>query len=510
MTPVLSAIGIAKTFGAVRALKDGRLELRAGEIHAVLGENGSGKSTLLSIIAGAQTPDAGRILVDGVEYPSLDPRLARAKLGIALVNQEPQLAPALSVGENIMMGRIPGSGPFVSVRAMHRAAQLVLDTLGVALKSETIVSELSTGRRQLVEIAKGLVDAPRVLLMDEATSSLDEADVSALFTLLRKLKQSGVAIVIVSHRMKEVMDLADRATILRDGEYVGSVAIAQTDERRLVAMMVGRNLETYWHKTKVGLGETILAVNAVSRGPLEQITLNVRRGEIVGLAGLVGSGRSALMRTLMGVKPAEGGTIAIEGRQVRIRNPREAHKLGLAYVPEDRKAEGLVMGWSILRNAALALMNDRWLLAFLGDHYDGAALAKGSRGLNIKASSPSQIVRQLSGGNQQKVVIARELATSPKILLLDEPTRGVDVGAKEDIYAEIATLVQAGLGLLIASSELMELLGVCDRIYVMFRGRIVAEIAAEDATEEEITYWASGAHEIADSPARASSPAVLQ
>ena len=372
----------------------------------------------------------------------------------------------------------------------------MLDFLGISLSASAPVSSLSTGRRQLVEIAKGLVDEPRVLLLDEATSSLDDADVAALFAVVRTLRERGVAIGFVSHRLKEVMTLADRATVLRDGNLVGTLPMAELDEHRLVSMMVGRNLDTYWHKAEVTPGKVVLEAKGVTRGPLGNISIHVREGEIVGLAGLVGSGRSALMRTLMGVKPARIGEIAVAGAPVRIRSPREAHRLGLAYVPEDRKAEGLVMGWSILRNAALSIMNGRGPLAILGKAFDRNAYEHGSTGLRIKASSPQQVVRQLSGGNQQKVVIARELATSPRVLLLDEPTRGIDVGAKEDIYAQLATLVRQGMGVLVASSELPELLGICDRIYVMFRCSIVAELKAAEASEGTIAYWASGAHEM--------------
>jgi ABC-type sugar transport system ATPase subunit len=380
---VLTASGIKKFYPGVAALSGVALELRAGEIHSVIGENGSGKSTLLSIIAGAQEPDAGTITVDGRVFDALDPTLARS-LGIALVHQEPQLAASLTVGENIMMGRIPGRGGFVGWRQMHHEAQTVLDTLGLDLSSRVLVGDLSTSRRQLVEIAKGLVDTPRVLLLDEATSSLDDSDVTALFELLKRLKEQGVAIAFISHKMTEVMSLADRATVLRDGIYVDSVLVRETDERQLVKMMVGRDLEDYWHKTTVPIGAPLLVVDNLNRGPLRDISLTVGAGEIVGLAGLVGSGRSALMRTLIGSKPAASGSVFLQGNRVNVRSPREAHRLGMGYVPEDRKAEGLVMGWSILRNAALSIMNTRAPLAFLGSHFDRQALERGSRGLRIK------------------------------------------------------------------------------------------------------------------------------
>lgn len=493
--PVLTAAGIRKTYPGVTALAGVGLELRPGEIHAVMGENGSGKSTLLSILSGAQAPDSGVITVDDIAYESLTPKLAR-ELGIALVHQEPQLALTLTVGENIMLGHIPTAAGLVAWKAMHRSAQRVLDRLGLMIDSKTPVASLSAGRRQLVEIAKGLVDSPRVLLLDEATSSLDESDVATLFDVLRSLSDDGVAIAFISHRMKEVMTLADRVTVLRDGEYVATVAKQDADENRLVSMMVGRDLSTYWHKADTDPGRTILELRNIHRGDLRDINLTVREGEIVGIAGLVGSGRSAVLRTIMGVKTPDSGEILVDGEPVRIRNPRAAHRLGLGYVPEDRKSEGLVMGWSILRNSALAKMNDRGPLSFLTRAFDRSAFEAGSRGLRIKSRDNEQLVRELSGGNQQKVVITRELATHPKVLLLDEPTRGVDVGAKEDIYALLATLVEDGLGILLVSSELPELLGVCDRIYVMFSGSTVAEFDAAEATEELITFQSSGAHEI--------------
>jgi len=502
---VLQATGIHKSFGGAIALHDARLTLHGGEIHAVMGENGSGKSTLLAILSGALRPDAGTIGVDGRSVAALDPVAARAA-GIAIVHQEPQLAPSLTVAENILMGRLPASGGFLRWQTVNARAQAVLATLGIDVDVRTKVAELSIGRRQMIEIAKGLVDEPRILLLDEATSSLDEADAAILFRLLRALRDRGVAIAFVSHRMTEVMQLADRATVLRDGHFIGTTPVAETDERALVAMMVGRDLKSYWHRAPARPGKVLLDLQNVSRGSLRDVTLTVRAGEVVGLAGLVGSGRSALMRTIAGVRTATSGAIVVDGQRVDPASPAHAHRAGIGYVPEDRKVEGLVMGWSIRRNAALSRMNLRGPLAFLGRAFDEAAFADGSQGLKIKATDSGQRVGELSGGNQQKVVIARELATRPKVLLLDEPTRGIDVGAKEDIYAQIAKLVGEGMGLLIASSELQELLGVCHRICVLYQGRIVAEFDAEEATEEAIAYWASGAHEL-ETPSHGAVPA---
>lgn len=494
----LIAHGITKRFGASVALEEARLELAGGEIHAVMGENGSGKSTLLAILSGALTPDRGTIRIHGVKSTALDPGAARAAR-IAIVHQEPQLALSLTVGENILMGALPTRSAMVNWRDVHRRSQAILDELGIALDARVPVSSLSIGRRQMVEIAKGLVQKPQILLLDEATSSLDDADTAVFFSLLGKLRAQGAAIAFVSHRMAEVMALADRVTVLRDGRDMGTLRTRETDERTLVNLMVGRDLKTYWHKAAVEPGAPLLDVADVTRGPLRNISLTVRAGEVVGLAGLVGSGRSALMRTLMGVKPPRSGTVSVAGRPVRIDDPRHAHRHGIGYVPEDRKSEGLIMNWSLARNAALSAMTMRAPLSIITKSFERQQLERGAQGLKIKARDPDQSVRELSGGNQQKIVIARELAKQPRILLLDEPTRGVDVGAKEDIYAQLARSVQDGMGLLIASSELQELIGVCDRIHVLFHGRIVAEIPAGGATEETIAYWASGAHEV-DTP----------
>jgi len=491
----LAAYNIHKTYPGVVALHAAAVQLRAGEVHALMGENGSGKSTLVSILAGAQSPDSGTIVTQSEERSRLEPRQA-VSLGIALVHQEPQLAPHMTVAENVLMGQWPVRGGRVQWRSVRRKAQDVFDELGIDVDVRAQAGALPVGRRQVVAIAKALQSRPRVLLLDEATSSLTEADVKALFTLLRRLREQGVAIALITHRMAEVMTLADRATVLRDGRVIGTVDVGDVDERRLVSMMVGRDLSHYWHKEQVPIGQPLLEVRGMHRGLLRDINLTVRSGEIVGIAGLVGSGRSALLRTLAGLRQPDSGTILFQGRKVSLTSPRRAQQTGIACVPEDRKVAGLVLDWPVSRNASLVVMNDRAPLARLSKKFDLDALRRGSAGLKIHFSGPEQIARQLSGGNQQKVVLAKYLASQPKLLLLDEPTRGVDVGAKEDIYAAMARLVGAGMGLLVVSSELPELLGVCDRIYVMYQGRVVGEFDRQTASEETITYYSSGAHEM--------------
>lgn len=489
--PVMTAHAIRKSYAGVVALDDVALRLRAGEIHAVMGENGSGKSTLLSILSGGQRADSGVLEIDGRALTHLEPRQA-AKLGVALVHQEPNLSAEMTVAENILMGRWPTRGPVVRWGELQRTAQRVLDELGIPVDAGTRVRSLPVGRRQVVEIAKALQLRPRILLLDEATSSLAEDDVVALFALLRRLREDGVAVGLTTHRMSEVMQLADRATVLRDGRLIGTVEIADVDEHQLVSMMVGRDLSSFWHKEKVKLGRPLLEVVGLRRGLLRDVYLTVRRGEVVGLAGLVGSGRSALVRTLAGLRRPEAGRILLDGRKITITSPRDAQRLGIACVPEDRKASGLLLDWSVRRNASLAAMNDLGPLRRVTRAFDLDALRRGSEGMRIGLQGPEQRARQLSGGNQQKVVIAKSLAVGPRLLLLDEPTRGVDVGAKEDIYARVAALARSGMGLLVVSSELPELLGVCDRILVMCQGRIVGEFSRDDATEEGITYLAAG------------------
>ncbi|MBT0957215.1 sugar ABC transporter ATP-binding protein [Alphaproteobacteria bacterium KMM 3653] len=498
MTAALfTARGIRRTFGPTVALADAEITLYPGEVHAIMGENGSGKSTLLSILSGALEPDEGQLTYKGQGLSRLTSASARDQ-GIAVVQQEPQLSPDLTVAENILLGRLPTRLGRIDWPRVYARAGEVLAELDLDLDPLSKVSTLSIGRRQMVEIAKGIADAPNVLLLDEATSSLDEADTNRLFALVDRLKARGTAIAFVSHRMSEVTERADRATVLRDGHYIGTTRIDETDEHSLVAMMVGRDLKSYWHKVPVEPGEDLLTLTGVSRNTLSDLNMRLRSGEIIGLAGLVGSGRSALLRTIAGVRPASTGEVRLNGTPVQITSPGQARRLGIGYVPEDRKAEGLVMGWSLLQNASLSKLGQSGPFAMITRAFDRAAYTHGAEGLGIKTHTPEQAVSELSGGNQQKVVIARELATGPRLLLLDEPTRGVDVGAKEDIYAQISTLVQGGMGLIIASSELQELMGVCDRILVLFQGRIVAEIPAAEATEQSLAYWASGAHEIAD------------
>lgn len=493
--PLLEVRDVVKHFDVVTALDRVDFDVHAGEVHALVGENGSGKSTLLSILAGAQRPDAGSILVDGVTRTFSSPGDAH-ELGIALIHQEPQVVDDLTVAENILLGQWPRVRGMVAWRSLRRRATEVLEGLGVDLNVNANVGDLPLGRRQIVEIARALALDPRVLLLDEATSSLSEQDTQALFSHLMRLRSDGVGIVYISHRMRELFELADRATVLRDGVVVSRTQMADTDERRLASTMVGRDLEGYWHKAETTRGRPVLEVRGLSRGHLEDVNLDLHEGEVVGLAGFAGSGRSALVRTLVGLRRYRTGHVILDGHEVKIRDPQHALSLGIACVPEDRKAHGLILDWSVERNSSLACAAQRSPLALLRRRWDREVFERSSHGLRIKAASPDQPARSLSGGNQQKVVVAKNLGLSPRVLILDEPTRGVDIGAKADIYAIIADLVSKGMALLVVSSELPELLGVCDRILVMHRGRIVKELSREEADEETIVFFSSGAYEL--------------
>ncbi len=487
--PVLAVERLSKGFAGVSVLKDVGFDVRPGEVHALMGENGAGKSTLIKTIAGVHRPDAGRILVDGEPVSFASPKDA-GRLGIAVVYQELLLFPELTVAENVFLGHAPrrawGAIDWPQVRARTRA---ILDALDCPdLDVDASVSALSVADRQRVEIAKALSRDARVLVMDEPTAALAEADVARLMDVVRKLRARGVAIVYVSHRMPEIFALADRVTVLRDGAAVGTRLIGEVDERSLVAMMVGREIAHLFPKTEVPIGAPVLELDRVSCGPrVRDVSLTVRAGEIVGIAGLVGSGRTELALTIFGVTPATSGEIRLGGRPVAVDGPRRARDLGIAYVPEDRAQQGLVRPMTVAENGSMAVL-DRISPALMVDR--GRERRMGAEAivrLGIRArGGPGQPVRQLSGGNQQKVVLAKWLAAEPRLLIMDEPTRGIDVGAKSEIHALMGRLAAGGLAILMISSELPEVLGMSDRVLVMNSGRIVAELPRGAATPEAV------------------------
>ena len=493
--PVLALRGIRKTFPGVIALDAVDLDLLPGEVHVLLGENGAGKSTLMKIISGAVPSDAGEIRVNGTVVEIAGPRHAQA-LGIGIIYQEFNLVPHLSAGENILLGREPALAPgVIDQRKLMRAAQQQLDDLGVAIDAQAIVRNLSVAGQQMVEVAKALSLDARVLIMDEPTSALTGQEIEELFAAIRRLKARGVAIVYISHRMEELFAIGDRVTVLRDGRNAGTRRIGETTLGELVRMMVGRDLNEHFPKRTATIGGEALRVERLRRdGVLHDVSLTLRRGEIVGLAGLMGSGRTTLARAIFGADAIDAGTIFVRGQETRITSPRAAIDLGLGLLTEDRKQQGLVLALSVRENVCLPSVS-RWSRGgVMQAGREIAATEQRIRELRIKTPSAAQRVLNLSGGNQQKVVLAKWLCTEAEILIFDEPTRGIDVGSKFEIYQLMNQLAARGVAILMISSELPEILGMSDRILVMHAGRIVQEFSAAEATQEGLLAAALGNH----------------
>lgn len=486
--PLLDLKRIAKTYPGVRALRGVEITLRAGEVHALLGENGAGKSTLIKIITGIVAADAGgefRVAGEPVAAPS--PRHMQT-LGIAAVYQNPTLFNELSVAENLRIGE---DGAVISWRARRAAAGEALARIGATLDLDTPVKELRMAEKQLLEIARALSRNARVLILDEPTASLAQQDADRLLDLVEKLRSEGVGILYISHRLEEVLRIADRVTVLRDGAYIATHDRSEVDRARLIQLMAGRDLAELFPKVAVPVGDVVLATRGLSHAPsgVYDISIDVRRGEILGLAGLIGAGRTELARVLFGLSPATAGVIEVEGKAVTIRSVSEAVSHRLAYVPEDRKEHGVVEDLPIAENISLALLrslNGAWL----DEAKENALAADYFQRLGVKAPSIFAQTRTLSGGNQQKVALARWLATEPRVLILDEPTQGIDVGAKAEIHRLMGQLAQQGLAIILISSELPELLGLADRIAVMRRGRLAGVLSAREATRESVLHLA--------------------
>jgi rhamnose transport system ATP-binding protein len=479
---------IEKAFPGVRALSGVSFEVRAGEVHALLGENGAGKSTLIKIISGVYEPDGGSILVDGKNVHFTKPDDAR-RAGVATIYQELLLFPELTVAENIFLGHAPRAGMGrIDWRAMRARAEALLASLEIDdLAANQVVGALSVGNRQRVEILRALSHDARILIMDEPTAALTESDVTRLFDIVRRLRARGVGIVYISHRLDEIFAIGDRVTVLRDGAYVGSRNVADTNASELVQMMVGRRIDNLFPKTIVPIGAPVLEARAIVRNPMtKSVSLTVRAGEIVGLAGLVGSGRSELAQTLFGITPAESGEIRLMGEAVTIDSAESARSKGIAYVPEDRGVQGLVRRMSVLQNFSLAALGSLSRAGFIDRGAERRMAQEGVQRFRVKTSSVDEVAGRLSGGNQQKIVLGKWLANNPKLLILDEPTRGIDVGAKAEIHRLMCELAGAGVAILMISSELPEVLGMSDRVLVMRQGRLVAEFDRAHATSETV------------------------
>lgn len=501
ITPVLEMRNISKTFGVVRALQNVSLTAHRGELHALMGENGAGKSTLMKMLSGAYRPDpGGEILIDGRHVATGDPIKARAS-GVAVIYQELSLAPNLTVAQNIFLGNEPRRFGVVDAGAMMARAKPIIERLGLSFSPRTKVSRLSLGERQLVEIARALSTDARIIVMDEPTTSLTSRETDRLFEVITDLKAQGIAIIYISHRMEEVYQLADRVSVLRDGDFVGTLDRSELSAARLVSMMVGRDISSFYKKEHQSPGArrpVALSVRGMSDGRLvRDCSFDLHEGEILALSGLIGSGRTELARLIFGADRRTAGTMELAGRPIEITSPGAALNAGIAYLTEDRRELGLFLDMSIADNINMGVLaRDAGRLG-LRDYAVADKRAAGAvSDLSIRTGSTRINVGALSGGNQQKVLLARLLETKPKVLILDEPTRGVDVGAKSEIYRLVDDLAKNGIAILMISSELPEIIGVADRVLVMRDGAIVGEVSSREGqrfTQEEIMELATGA-----------------
>jgi rhamnose transport system ATP-binding protein len=492
-TPILALEGATKSYGAVQALRDGTLALRPGEVRALVGENGAGKSTLVKLLAGVIRLDAGRMLVDGEPVDFHSPISAR-DAGIAVIYQEPTLFPDLSVAENVVMGRHPlGAGRRIDRGAMGRQVQELLDRLGVRLDAERPVRGLSIADQQIVEIAKALSFDARVLIMDEPTAALSGPEVERLFAVVKTLREEGAGVLFISHRLDEVFTICDTVTVMRDGAVVHDAWIADMTPDDMVKRMVGRELSALFPKQDAEIGEPVLSVHRLTReGVFFDVSFEVRAGEIVALAGLVGAGRSEVARAIFGIDKPDAGHVEVSGRRLPSGRPLTAMRAGIGFVPEDRRQQGLVMDLSVARNATMTRMGALSRLGLINNAAEDRLAGEWAKRLQLKFHRLSDPAGFLSGGNQQKVVLAKWLATEPKLLILDEPTRGIDVGTKSEVHRLMSELASRGVAVLMISSELPEVLGMADRVLVMHEGRLTAELSREEADEESVIRAATG------------------
>ena len=485
--PLISARGISKSFATIEVLRDVDLDLMPGEIHALLGENGAGKSTFAKIIAGVHRPTRGTLALNGQPVDVSSPIIAQ-KLGITLIHQEPISFPDLSVAENLVLGRHDGGWlGRVPWAKMTTDARSLMDQLGVRIDVTRPMRGLSIADQQMVEIARALASDSRVIIMDEPTAPLTPKETDTLFTIARRLRNEGRTIVFISHRLEEVRALCDRVTIFRDGSKVVTESIGNLTDADIIRHMIGRPLKEYLHKQGSQIGDVALKVdNLTLPGVFHDISFDVRKGEIVGLGGLVGAGRTDVARALFGVAPARSGTISVHGVAVNITDPSQAIDLGLAFVPEDRAVAGIFRTLSVEQNISAAVLGKLSSMGVIRRGQEKAAAAESVKKLSIRLASLRQPIGELSGGNQQKAILARWLLTEPTVLILDEPTRGIDIGVKAEFYDMIGALAVQGCAVLLISSELPELLALCDRVLVMSEGRLTADLPRDVATQETI------------------------
>lgn len=494
MRPLIEMRSIRKAFGANIVLNGVDFEVLPGEVHALMGENGAGKSTLIKVLTGIYERDGGTIVVNGREVHYRHPKEAERD-GIVVIHQELNVIPTLTVAENIFLGREPkiGRTGVIRYKEMEQQAAAYLRRLGMDLDPRELAGRLSVGKQQMIEIARAISTNAKCLIMDEPTAALTEREIQALFSVIRTLKQQGVAIVYISHRMEEIFTICDRISVLRDGQFIGTKRVKETNFDEIVQMMVGRQIGERFPKRRVTIGEERLRVEQLTKkGLFENVSFSVRAGEVLGVAGLMGSGRTEIMEAIFGARPFDGGDIYIDGRPVRIRSPRQAVEHGIAMITEDRKQKGLILEMSVHENLTLPKLEQLATAGFIQSSKERDVVLTYIHLLNIKASSPDLPVKALSGGNQQKVVFGKWLAMNPRILILDEPTRGVDVGAKKEIYDIINELAAQGVAIVMVSSELPEVLGMSDRVMVIHEGKVQAILENDGLDQETIMRAATG------------------
>lgn len=488
---LLSMRNITKQYPGVLALDDVSLDIREGETHALVGENGAGKSTFIKVLAGAITPDSGCICINGKEYPSLTPQLA-SELGIEVIYQEFNLMPSLTVAENIFMGHQPKKHGIIDFAEMDRRTREIFDSMGVNINPRTVVSDLSMAYMQLVEIAKALAKDVKILIMDEPTAPLTINEVEILFKLMDRLHEMGVTIIYISHRLNEIFRVSDRLTVIRDGHKIGTYDTSSMTRDSLIQLMVGRKLNDTYPRNDAMTDEVVLSVEHLSGNGVEDISFELHRGEILGFGGLVGAGRTEIMRVLFGADHKTGGRAVLNGKELGMRSPAESIRDGVVLIPEDRKLHGVILNMAISENIILPNMKMVSKASIINSRLENELVTKQMESLHIVASSMKQLVKNLSGGNQQKVVLAKWIVGSAKVLIFDEPTRGIDVGAKHEIYKLMCSLCEQGMSIIMISSEMEELLGMSNRVVVLCEGRQAGILERQDFSQEAVLALASG------------------
>lgn len=495
---MIEMTGISKAFNGNVVLNNVQFTLKEGEIHALMGENGAGKSTLMKILSGIYSKDSGEIKVDGQPVHFKSPKDAE-KHGIAVIHQELNILPDLTVAENLFLGKEKTYGKFgiLKTKEMEKETAKLLSKLGLNVNPKTRAGDLSVGKQQIIEIAKAIASNAKYIIMDEPTAALTDREIRTLFETIRELKNKGIAFVYISHRMEEIFEICDEITILRDGQYIGQRKISKTTFDEIVSMMVGRELGERFPERKCNIGDVKLEVrNLTSNEYFKNISFTVRKGEVVGVAGLMGAGRTEIGEAIFGYRKAHKGEIYIDGKKVSIKSPIDAMKHKIGYVTEDRKTKGLVLDFSIEENISLTNLKKVSSAGVVKKEKERKLVDKYIKQLRIRSSSSKQTVKSLSGGNQQKVVIGKWLGTNPEILILDEPTRGVDIGAKKEIYQIINELAESGVAILMISSELPEIIGMSDRVIVIHEGNLTGEVKKSEMTQELIMHYATGGEKV--------------